>query len=50
MPVNRPVGIAVYSGKLGNLDKYYSVEELHDEEKTVVEIGTETVDEADEEE
>ena len=48
--LNKPVGIAMYSGKLGNLEKYYTVEELRDEEKTVVEIGTETVDEADEEE
>jgi len=37
--LNTPVGLAVYSGKLGNLDKYYSVEELQSEEKTVVDVG-----------
>ena len=44
--LSSPVGLAIYSGKLGNLEKYYPVEELREEEKTIVEVGTEelTVD------
>ena len=40
-----PIGLTIFSGKLGKVDRYYSGEELNNEEKTVVDIGEDmTVD------
>jgi hypothetical protein len=38
------IGIAIYSGKLGNLEKYYSNEEFHSNEETSISLGDQEID------
>jgi hypothetical protein len=46
-----PIGLTVFSGKLGKVERYYSGEELQAEESTTIDIGGDmTVDVADENE